>query len=301
MNHPTDAGTLVVDSVRGPAFVQDGGRAGFMHHAVPPGGAMIPERLAASNRSIGNAWNAPAIELFGGISLHGTGSSTIVSLDGEPHVLGPGEVFAVLPSHEVSARYLAVAGGFDVPRRLGGYGTLVSVALGGFDGRSLRRGDVLSVSPHGRRAVRVMSASLEPARSIRVLAGPDVARFAPDALDWLTGTTFTVTATTDRIGARLDGPACTRIDADDGASSPMVRGAIEVPAEGHPIVLGPDHPTTGGYPVIAVVVRADHGAFAARRPGASVRFASVRLVEARAAWRELAHRWFQVETVSDGP
>jgi allophanate hydrolase subunit 2 len=89
---------------------------------------------------------------------------------------------------------------------------------------------------------------------------------------------------------RLRGPALARLDDDRGASVPMVRGAIEVPASGEPIVLGPDHPTTGGYPVLAVVIRADQGALAARRPGAAVRFEAVTLEQARATVAALRAR-----------
>jgi allophanate hydrolase subunit 2 len=76
----------------------------------------------------------------------------------------------------------------------------------------------------------------------------------------------------DRVGIRLEGPGLARVDDDTALSAPMMRGAIQVPASGEPIVLGPDHPTTGGYPVIATVVRADLGALSARQVGALVRF-----------------------------
>jgi allophanate hydrolase subunit 2 len=72
---------------------------------------------------------------------------------------------------------------------------------------------------------------------------------------------------------RLTGPPLERADSDTGISTPLVRGAIQVPASGEAIVLGPDHPTTGGYPVIATVVRSSLGSLAARPPGAPVRFA----------------------------
>ena len=77
------------------------------------------------------------------------------------------------------------------------------------------------------------------------------------------------------MGARLTGPPLLRSDDDSAPSTPMVRGAIQVPASGAPIVLGPDHPTIGGYPVLAVVIAADLGSFAARRVGARVRFRAV--------------------------
>ncbi len=301
MSLGTERFALVVDSVRGPSFVQDGGRAGFMHHAVPPGGALVPERLAASNRALGNAWHAPALEIFGGVTLHAVDGPAIVSLDGEPITVATGEALVVDPSLDVRARYLAIAGGFDVPLQLGGRGTLRSIALGGLEGRALRRGDRLVSCAHAPRTAHTLPVSLDLAAPIRVVAGPDVARFAPDALDSLMRAAFTVAPESDRVGARLDGPTLARVDTDDGTSRPMVRGAIEVPSDGRAIVLGPDHPTTGGYPVLAVVIRADHGVFAARRPGATVRFALTQLADARAAWRALSNRWFLDDAVSADP
>lgn len=111
--------------------------------------------------------------------------------------------------------------------------------------------------------------------TIRVVPGPDPERFAPGALAVLLDADWTVLPDSDRAGLRLAGPAIPRRDADDARSAPMVRGAIEVPAGGGPIVLGPDHPTTGGYPVIAVVARADWGLAGACVPGAVLRFRAV--------------------------
>jgi allophanate hydrolase subunit 2 len=93
---------------------------------------------------------------------------------------------------------------------------------------------------------------------------------------------FTVLATSDRTGVRLSGPMLAGRGEDRDHSAPMVSGAVQVPSSGQPIVLGPDHPTTGGYPVLAVVLRVDLGRMFARAIGATVDFAWVTLDEARA-------------------
>lgn len=90
----------------------------------------------------------------------------------------------------------------------------------------------------------------------------------------LLASTFRIDLRSDRVGIRLDGPRLLRPPADLGASRPMVRGAIQLPPDGVPIVLGPDHPTTGGYPVLATVIRSDLGRLAALPIAASVRFAA---------------------------
>jgi allophanate hydrolase subunit 2 len=108
---------------------------------------------------------------------------------------------------------------------------------------------------------------------VRVVAGPDLDRFAPGALETLTGSAYVISPRSDRVGVRLVGPRLARVGDDAGLSAPMLPGAIQLPAAGEPIVLGPDGPTTGGYPVLAVVAAAGLGAVMARPVGCVLRFA----------------------------
>jgi allophanate hydrolase subunit 2 len=107
--------------------------------------------------------------------------------------------------------------------------------------------------------------------SILVIAGPDFDAFTAEALTVLTSAPYTVLASSNRVGTRLAGPALPRTECPE-VTRPMVCGAIEVPRDGQPIVLGPEHPTTGGYPVIGVIAREDLGGFFAIPPGGPVRF-----------------------------
>lgn len=271
-----------VVSLRGLATIQDGGRRGHMHEGVPPGGALVPELLARANCALGNAWNAPAIELFGTLALEARGAiGRFATDDGAVTVIAPGGRF-----DSAGARYVAIAGGVKSPLCLGGRGALVAAGIGGW----LRVGDALVAD-----AIETGDACALPAvdddAPIRVVVGPDVSRFDDAAIETLLASDFAVSATRDRIGARLAGPRLARRDTDLARSMPMVRGAIQVPSSGEAIVLGPDHPTTGGYPILAVVIRADLGRFAARPSGTSVRFSAVSIDEARSAWREHRVRW----------
>lgn len=258
-----------VVALAGMATVQDAGRPGRMHEGVPPGGALVPELLARANAAAGNEPGEAAIELFGVLTL-ASDAPVLVADDGGVHELRDGAPWTV---HCAGARvrYVAVRGGIDVPRVLGGRGTLLVAGLGGLDGRPLRRGDVLPVgaAPLAREPA---PPAPELAAPVVVVPGPDGDRFAPDALDVLLASTFTVELSSDRTGIRLAGPALPRSGGDVGASAPMVRGAIQVPPSGL-IALGPDHPTTGGYPVVATVVTSSFGALAARPVGSAVRFA----------------------------
>ncbi len=263
--------TIEIASVAGLALVQDGGRPGFMHLGIPPGGAMVPRDLALANRHAANPWNFPAIELVGKLSVVAT-ERVLVATDEGPTMLEPGQRFELGSTRERRIRYLAVHGGIDVPFVHGGRGTLLVAGLGGFAGRGLRRGDRVSVA-RGREegeekkelAARTQG-SLREGEELRVIPGPDLG----GSLSVFLASMFVLSAMSDRMGARLGGD---RIPTEAVTRSmPMVSGAIQVPPSGEPIVLGPDHPTTGGYPVVAVLARGELGRLYQRALGTSVRF-----------------------------
>jgi biotin-dependent carboxylase-like uncharacterized protein len=264
---------ITVIALAGLATVQDGGRPGRMHEGVPVGGALVPELLARANAAVGNADDEAAIELFGAMNLQGPGGTWVAGDDGTACELGGpgGGTSWRIACAGARVRYVAVRGGVDVPRVLGGRGTLLLAGLGGHEGRALRRGDALPVGTAAGGPRRdVAPPGLDG--DIGVVAGPDLDRFESGALDALLAGTFLVNDRSDRVGIRLSGPALPTGGEAVGASSPMTRGAIQIPPSGYPIVLGPDHPTTGGYPILATVVSTSLGAIGARRVGAAVRF-----------------------------
>jgi biotin-dependent carboxylase-like uncharacterized protein len=281
-----DMPELEVVETAGIAMVQDGGRPGHMHEGVPIGGALVPDLLSRANRAVGNDDGAAGIEIFGRIRLAARGGFVSAATDDGTVVrLAPGTDLAVRPAPRFRVGYVAVRGGVDVPVILGGRGTYPLGGFGGLDGRALRRGDRLPIGVLAEAPHAAPGEPLALTAPIRMVVGPDETRFEPSAMQTLTASAFTVDAASDRMGTRLEGAALSRRDADDTRSVPMAPGAIQVPASGKPIVLGPDHPTIGGYPVIAVVIAADRGLFAARPIGAQVRFRQVTLDEARAAFR----------------
>jgi allophanate hydrolase subunit 2 len=240
---------LTVERVRGLVTVQDLGRRGHMHEAVPPGGALVPELLVAANRAARNPDDAPALEVFGELVVRAETGET-----------------RALTSEPARVAYLAVRGGVAAPLVLDGRGTLLAAHLG----RALRAGDRVELAG----LPEVVSRPPPPlARGpIRVVPGPDREAFAPDALDVLCAESYAIAPASDRVGTRLTGAAIRRQSIYRERSRPMVRGAIEVPGDGAPIVLGPDHPTTGGYPVLAVIAERDLGSLFAIRIGGMVRF-----------------------------
>lgn len=246
---------LEVVKAHGPSLVIDRGRIGHMHEGVPHGGAMVASAYARANAAVENAAGAAAIEVFGVLEVVARGGSMTVA-DGVRgvHVLADGESFTVATEGRTRVRYLAARGGFDVPLVLGGRGTLLVASLGGHAGRPLKRGDRLTaLSPQAQPELRTPNAP-PTATAIPLLLGPDA---EPLVLEAITRATFTIGAHSDRIGTRLEGPTLpphSMQNARERSSRPMVPGAVELTPSGL-VVLGPDHPTTGGYPVVAVLPR----------------------------------------------
>jgi len=256
--------TLTVLRALGLITIQDLGRPGRMHEAVPPGGALAIDRLIAANRAVHNPDDAPALEILGQLVVRAERDVEVASDGRPPRALAAGDELT-LASEPRRVAYLAVRGGIAAPRLFGGRGALVSAGLGGV----IRVGQRLQTAQLAR--VRPVPVPARPAGPIRLVAGPDPDHFGPGALDLLIASEYRISPTSDRIGTRLDGPPVPRTQLPE-VSRPMVIGAIEVPHDGTPIVLGPEHPTTGGYPIIAVVTRADLGALFAIRLGGAVRF-----------------------------
>jgi biotin-dependent carboxylase-like uncharacterized protein len=267
---------IEVVAVSGLATVQDAGRPGHMHEGVPPGGPLAPELMARANAGVRNTAGETAIEVFGSLTLRAHVPLIVASDDAATHGLVAGQSWTI-DTRGARVRYAAVRGGIAVAPVLGGRGTLLVAGLGGHLGRPLRKGDRMRIGS-APECLDLPPPVPDPQAAIRVMPGPDLDRFEPVALERLLSSVFHVAVQSDRVGTRLLGPPLSRADADAGASAPMVRGAIQVPASGEPIVLGPDHPTTGGYPVIATVLRRDVGALMARAVGSAVRFEPSMLV-----------------------
>jgi KipI family sensor histidine kinase inhibitor len=170
--------------------------------------------------------------------------------------------------------YLAVAGGLATPAVLGSRSADV---LSGLGGGALRTGNMLAVGSERRQdSAPPPPRSTIPPRGdvarLRIIGGPRLDWFGADALDLLCGSIYTVSPASNRTGLRLSGPPLPRLTGRELPSEGMVTGSIEVPPDGQPILLLADHPTVGGYPVVAVVTTADAGLAAQLRPGDKVRF-----------------------------
>jgi len=267
--------------------VQDLGRLGLAHLGVPRSGALDEPALRLANRLVGNPPGAAGLEItLTGCALR-LRTPAVAAVTGAPaRVTVAGEVVGFAAALPVPAgakvhigrttaglrTYLAVSGGVDVPPVLGSRST---DTLSGLGPAPLRDGDLLPIGPVSSIVDTVAAPPVDPDPStveLRLAAGPRADWFAAPGL---ADARYTVSPQSNRVGLRLTGPSLTRVAARRDTELPsegIVLGAVQVPADGQPLVFLADHPTTGGYPVIAVVHPDDLPRLAQARPGTSVVF-----------------------------
>ena len=261
--------------------VQDLGRPGHAALGFGRSGAADRASFRLANRLVGNLPEAAGLEVtLGGLVLRASGVTTLAvtgaacplskgSLN-TPITLWPGEELAVGTAVSGLRCYVAVRGGIDVPPVLGSRATDTLGKLGPppvTAGMVLPIGDRVDGFPAVDLAPR---APLPSSPVLRVTPGPRRDWFA--APDLLLSTVYTVSPDSDRVGIRLTGEPLARVRHDELPSEPCVPGSVQVPPSGTPILFHADHPTTGGYPVIAVVEEEDLDLAAQLRPGQRVRF-----------------------------
>ena len=266
--------------------IQDAGRPGYANLGVSPSGAADRGAWARANRLVGNPAGSAAIEAtLGGLTVRSpvrrtvaiTGASVAADVDGRPVAMDaaitlPGGGVLRLGRPQRGLRtYVAVRGGIDVPAVLGSRSL---DELSGLGPPPLAPGDRLAV---GALLGQIPGTDIAPqpaAAADLVLhchPGPRADWLTPAALATLTSVRWTATDQLDRIGVRLAGPRLAWRGPAELPSEGIVRGAVQVPPSGQPLVFLADHPTTGGYPVVAVITDADADRLAQIRPGQSVR------------------------------
>ncbi|MGW4520841.1 5-oxoprolinase subunit C family protein [Amycolatopsis sp. NPDC004378] len=266
------------------ALVEDLGRPGYAHLGVAPSGALDTSSLRLANRLVGNDPGAAGVEaLLGGLSVRLTASATVavtgpsvdVRVDDRPagsHAPVPvraGQVLTIGTPAAGLRCYLAVSGGIAVEPVLGSRSRDV---LSGIGPAPLAAGDVL---PLGEPGIPAGADVVVPAPAPGELVVPVTLGPRDDWLDDVAAglsAWWTVTAESNRVGLRLDGTPLRRAVEGELPSEGVVTGAIQVPPSGLPVVFLADHPTTGGYPVAAVVRAGALSALAQARPGIRVRF-----------------------------
>lgn len=271
------------------ALLQDLGRPGLAHLGVSPSGAADRTAYLLANRLVGNAPDAVAVEtVLGGLEVRCeeqswlvvTGAPTEVVVNGRP--TSSHTVITMQRDDELRIEtpplglrnYLGVRGGLLAPLTLGSCATDVLSHLGPAPLTAHQR---LAVGRPSRPMPDVdLAPPNQPRKTLQVNSGPRRDWFADDAWGTLLHQPWAVTSDSNRVAIRLDGPALDRHGSDELPSEAVIRGAIQVPPSGQPLIFGADHPITGGYPVIATLTERDCDHAAQLRPGDTVRFTDLR-------------------------
>jgi biotin-dependent carboxylase-like uncharacterized protein len=295
---------LVISAIGPSSSVQDGGRFGAQRYGLTPSGAMDRLGLAAANCLVGNALFAAGIEIgpFGAAFTAREGAIR-VALAGAPRnadiagrsvapdasvTLADGETLKVGFARGGLFSYLAIEGGIVGEPVFGSMAVNARAGLGSPYPRPLQASDELEVAAASGTAERRIELPAPSNAPIRVVMGPQDDEFADEQKSLFLDSEWKISATSDRMGYRLEGPAIKHLHGHNIVSDGTVRGSIQVPGNGAPIVLMPDRGTSGGYPKIATVISADHGRFAQISAGTGFHFQAVSMAEAQAEARKFA-------------
>jgi biotin-dependent carboxylase-like uncharacterized protein len=261
--------------------VQDAGRPGKAALGVGPSGACDRTSYRLANRLVGNAENAAVLEVtFGGLQLRADDDVVIVTTGARcqgswphnaPTTLRSGDELRLGMPASGLRTYVAVRGGFAMEPILG---SCSRDMLSGLGPAVVSAGDVLTAGqpefPAPGLDVAPVADPAEGDISVRVVPGPRRDWFTDAAWASLVGQAYTVTHDSNRVGLRLDGEPLERARTDELPSEGIVRGALQIPPSGKPVLFLADHPVTGGYPVIAYVVDDDVDRCGQLRPGQTV-------------------------------
>ena len=282
--------------------VQDLGRTGWQHLGIPVGGAMDRRAARIANLLLGNAEDEPLLEaalvgpelkFFKDSWIAVTGAAVEGVETWRPVKVKAGQTVSLARISGGARAYLAVAGGFEIPRVLGGTGTLLRAGIGGLGGRALQAGDRLAA---GTTTMKEATAGWSAATEFRAAGAEEVTVrfvrglqwdwFAPASRQVFASKSFVITPRSDRMGLRLDGPALKLKEPRELVSEGVGFGSVQVPPDGRPIVLMADRQTLGGYPKIGHVIAVDLPLLAQARAGVKVNFIEISLAEAQALYLE---------------
>jgi biotin-dependent carboxylase-like uncharacterized protein len=303
---------LVISAIGPASSVQDGGRHGAQRYGLTPSGPMDRLALAAANTLVGNSPSAAAVEIgpFGAAFTARQGAVR-VALAGAPRsvdiagravasdtsmTLADGETLTLGFARGGSFTYLAIEGGIEGEPMFGSLAVNARAGLGSPYPRPLQAGDELQTAAATSAAERRIELPPLADGPIRVVMGPQDDEFGDDQKKLFSDSEWKISATSDRMGYRLEGPVIKHLHGHNIVSDGTVNGSIQVPGNGAPIVLMPDRGTSGGYPKIATVISADFGRFAQIPAGKGFRFRAVSMAEAQAAARKF---WEMLRTLPD--
>ena len=294
---------LVISAIGPASSVQDGGRFGAQRYGLTPSGAMDRLGLAAANCLVGNVLFAPGLEIGPfGAAFSARQGAVRVALSGAPRsadiagravawdtsvTIADGETLKLGMARGGSFSYLAIEDGIAGEPMFGSLAVNARAGLGSPYPRPLQAGDELQVADASGAAEHRIDLPPAVDGPIRVVMGPQDDEFG-DAVNLFLDSEWRISATSDRMGYRLEGPVIRHLHGHNIVSDGTVNGSIQVPGNGQPIVLMSDRGTSGGYPKIATVITADFGRFAQIPAGTAFRFKALSMAEAQTEARKFA-------------
>lgn len=293
--------------------IQDAGRYGFGEFGVPPSGALDLFSLRVGNVLTGNNEEEACLEVaIMGLKLKTlhevvfaiTGGDLFPTLNGEPlemwrtHLMVEGDILSFKKLQRGCRSYLAIQGGFALPKIMDSKSTYLSGKFGGLEGRALRRGDILytqdipaSLDKLGLRFPSEWIPPLKKETLLRVVPGPQDHYFTKKGFETFSSASYQVTPHCDRMGVRLEGPSIERrSDVEESIiSEGLLSGAVQVPGDGKPMIILSET-VSGGYMKIATVISTDLPNVAQLKPGDRVQFKPVSIEEAHCLLKEQEER-----------
>ncbi|MGU3369715.1 5-oxoprolinase subunit C family protein [Bacillus mycoides] len=294
--------------------VQDLGRFHYQQYGVPVGGAMDKSALRMINMLVGNEENEAGLEitimgpklLIKKTTLLAIGGADMEPLlNGEriplwrPILAEEGSMLCLGKAKSGCRAYVTFAGGINIDRTMGSKSTYIRAALGGIEGRMLKKGDYFQIGTGAEVASRFIQNLQEEKRIktkwaicnnalpkykkhpiLRVITDFEYDQFTEESIKSFFSKEYKVSNYADRMGYRLDGDVLNRVEEIEILSSPVTFGTIQVPNGGQPIILMADRQTTGGYPRIGNVISVDLPLLAQLKPGDYVTFEKISMEDA---------------------
>ena len=286
---------------------QDKGRFHMQHLGVTPGGCMDLDSFSIANALVGNslnegvlefAYQGPLLKLIKGrtkIAITGSVIFQIIKLNKEAtsgecnrtYVLDEGDQIDILATKQSAYGYMALEGGFDIKPFYKSVSILLRAQIGPNEGKKIKINDKINIKINSKNKKNFSTkAPKKNKNTIRVLKGPQFDYFSKESKKYFFSKEYKISNLTDRMGMRLEGLILKNITSANIRSEGITKGAIQVPADGQPIVLLTDYPTIGGYPKIANVISADYHLLAQKIPGEKILFQNVELQEAEQLYKE---------------
>ena len=290
---------------------QDNGRANLYHIGIPFSGAMDNRNYRLANQLVGNKENSPVFEFaYQGPLLKFNGDNINFVITGdvnfklikkneiingncyEIYNLEDGDELDIISTNKSVYGYLAVNADIDLKLQLGSYSINTKANIGSNNGKKLENGQKINISKinlnQTKKKLNYLNTKIE---KIRVLKGTNFNYFSAKAQKLFFEKEFTVTKLSDRMGMRLEGPFIDNIVDTNIRSEGLIKGVIQVPADGNPIIMLSDHGTIGGYPKIGVVISADYDKLVQLAPGSKIKFQEIKLSDA-----ETLFKLYEMET-----